>query len=117
VKSKTGVWQHCLSVAHARKVQIKGSKDQYYSSPFDLFQNSALITIVVTVVSRHLSLPNPMKRCWAWNYKGCVAARIVAKMPMSHRQKMSAQTFMQNGSSKMGGAPLPCSPSNQIKIK
>jgi hypothetical protein len=67
----------------------------------DLFQSPALITNVATVVCRHLSLPNPMKRCLAWNDKGCMVARIVAEMPMSHRQKMSAQTFMPNDGSKM----------------
>jgi hypothetical protein len=84
----------------------------------DLYQSSALLTIVATMVSRHLSLPNPTKRCPAWNDEGCVVARIVAEMPMSHRQKMSAQTFMQNDSSKMGRCPAVLKPlkSNQNKI-
>jgi len=46
-----------------------------------------------------------------------VVARIVAEMPMSHHHKMSAQTFMQNGSSKMGRCSAVLQPlkSNQNK--
>jgi hypothetical protein len=43
-----------------------------------------------------------MKKCLAWNDKGCLVATIVAEMPVSHHQKMLAQTFMPNDSSKMG---------------
>jgi len=83
----------------------------------DLFQSSALLTIVATVVSRHLLFPNPMKRCLVWNDEGCVVATIVTEMPMSHHQKTLAQTFMQNGSSKMGrcSAVLQHLKSNQNK--
>jgi len=58
-----------------------------------------------------------MKRRLAWNDKGCMVARIVAEMPISHRQKMSAQTFMQNDGSKMGRHPAVLQPlkSNQNK--
>jgi len=83
----------------------------------DLFHSPALLTTVATVVSRHLLFPNPMKRCLVWNDEGCVVVRIVAEMPMSHRQKMSAQTFTQNDSSKMGRCSAVLQPlkSNQNK--
>jgi len=83
----------------------------------DLLRRSALLITVATLVSRHLLFPNPMKRCLVWNDEGCVVARIVAEMPMSHRQKMSAQTFMQNDSSKMGRCSAVLQPlkSNQNK--
>jgi hypothetical protein len=83
----------------------------------DLLQSSALITIVATVVSRHLSFSNPTNRCLAWNDKGCVVARIVAEKLMSHRQKMSAQTFTQNDSSKMGRCSAVLQPLKSIKTK
>jgi len=83
----------------------------------DLFQSSTLLTTVRTVVSRHLSLPNPMKSCLAWNDKGCVVARIVAEMPMNHHQKMSAQTFMQNDSNKMGRCSAVLQPLKQLSVE